>query len=31
MIFAGVAQMAFQTGFSDKSDAAYKKSTNLLM
>lgn len=31
MIIAGVIQMAFNTGFSDKTDAAYKDSSNLIM
>lgn len=30
MILAGAAQMAMTTGFSDKTDAAYKESTNLI-
>jgi ATP-binding cassette subfamily B (MDR/TAP) protein 1 len=31
MIIAGVVQMQFTTGFSDKSDAAYKESSQLIM
>lgn len=31
MIIAGAIQMAFNTGFSDKTDAAYKDSSNLIM
>lgn len=31
MIAAGAIQMAFNTGFSDKTDAAYKDSSNLIM
>ena len=31
MIIAGVIQMKFTTGFSDKSDAAYKESAQLIM
>lgn len=31
MILCGVIQMAFSTGFSDKTDAAYKDSSNLIM
>lgn len=31
MIIAGAIQMAFSTGFSDKTDAAYKDSSNLIM
>jgi ATP-binding cassette subfamily B (MDR/TAP) protein 1 len=31
MIIAGVIQMAFTTGFSDQTDAAYKDSSNLIM
>lgn len=31
MIISGVIQMQFQTGFSDKTDAAYKDSSNLIM
>ena len=31
MIVCGAIQMAFQTGFSDKTDEAYKDSSNLIM
>jgi ATP-binding cassette subfamily B (MDR/TAP) protein 1 len=31
MIIAGAIQMKFTTGFSDKSDAAYKESSQLIM
>ena len=31
MILCGVAQMAMSTGFSDKTDAAYKDSANIIM
>ena len=31
MIACGVIQMAFQTGFSDKTDEAYKDSSHLIM
>jgi ABC-type transport system involved in Fe-S cluster assembly fused permease/ATPase subunit len=31
MIICGAIQMAFSTGFSDKTDAAYKDSANLIM
>ena len=31
MILSGAIQMAFSTGFSDKTDAAYKDSSNLIM
>ena len=31
MIISGAIQMAFNTGFSDKTDAAYKDSSNLIM
>jgi ATP-binding cassette subfamily B (MDR/TAP) protein 1 len=31
MIIAGVIQMQFNTGFSDKTDAAYKDSSSLIM
>lgn len=31
MIIAGVMQMAFNSGFSDKTDVAYKDSSNLIM
>ena len=31
MIICGAIQMAFQTGFSDKTDEAYKDSSNLIM
>lgn len=31
MIICGAIQMAFNTGFSDKTDAAYKDSSNLIM
>jgi ATP-binding cassette subfamily B (MDR/TAP) protein 1 len=31
MIICGVIQMSFSTGFSDKTDAAYKDSSNLIM
>lgn len=31
MILCGIAQMAFSTGFSDSTDAAYKDSSNLIM
>ena len=31
MILSGIAQMAFQTGFSDKTDEAYKDSSHLIM
>jgi ATP-binding cassette subfamily B (MDR/TAP) protein 1 len=31
MIIAGVIQMSFNTGFSDKTDAAYKDSSSLIM
>lgn len=31
MIISGAIQMAFSTGFSDKTDAAYKDSSNLIM
>lgn len=31
MILSGIAQMAFNTGFSDETDAAYKDSSNLIM
>jgi ATP-binding cassette subfamily B (MDR/TAP) protein 1 len=31
MIICGIIQMAFSTGFSDKTDAAYKDSSNLIM
>lgn len=31
MIISGVIQMAMNTGFSDKTDASYKDSSNLIM
>jgi ATP-binding cassette subfamily B (MDR/TAP) protein 1 len=31
MIICGIVQMAFSTGFSDKTDVAYKDSANLIM
>jgi len=31
VIISGAIQMAFNTGFSDKTDAAYKDSSNLIM
>lgn len=31
MIIAGIIQMSFNTGFSDKTDAAYKDSSSLIM
>lgn len=31
MILAGVVQMSLNTGFSDKTDAAYKDSSSLIM
>lgn len=31
MIISGIVQMQFQTGFSDKTDEAYKDSSNLIM
>jgi hypothetical protein len=31
MIAAGAIQMAFTTGFSEKTDSAYKDSSNLIM
>jgi hypothetical protein len=30
MMVAGAVQMSFNTGFSDKTDAAYKDSSNLI-
>lgn len=31
MILCGLVQMQFNTGFSDKTDSAYKDSSNLIM
>lgn len=31
MVIAGLIQMSFNTGFSDKTDASYKDSSNLIM
>lgn len=31
IVISGLIQMAFNTGFSDKTDAAYKDSSNLIM